>query len=88
MSIVSFALIGVFIIFAGYVYSDSLSNEIGTGDAKQRTVGEWDCDDTGCLVINSDNTYYFYMDSSKVQAMWFIVLMRQETDQNPCSRGC
>ena len=39
--------------------------EINTDAIKQKILGEWDCGDTGYLVINDDNTYCFYKDSSK-----------------------
>lgn len=38
---------------------------INKDSTKQQILGEWDCGNTGYLVINNDNTYYFYKDSSK-----------------------
>lgn len=41
------------------------SKETNAQTVKQQILGEWDCGKTGYLVINSDDTYYFYKDSSK-----------------------
>ena len=39
--------------------------ETNTLSVKQQILGEWDCGKTGYFIINTDNTYYFYKDSSK-----------------------
>lgn len=65
LSIISFALIFVFAVFTGYAYNNSPSKEINADEVKHKILGEWDCGDTGYLVINNDNTYYFYMENSK-----------------------
>lgn len=41
------------------------AKETNAQSVKQQIIGEWDCGNTGTLVINSDDTYYFYKDSSK-----------------------
>ena len=38
---------------------------VNSQDVKKKILGEWDCGTTGYLVINDDNTYYFYENSSQ-----------------------
>lgn len=40
-------------------------NEGAEEKAKEFLVGEWDLGDSGCLVLEQDGTYAWYMDSSK-----------------------
>ena len=44
---------------------DTTQKELDEKEAKNAIVGEWDCGNTGYLVFNEDNTYYFYKDSTK-----------------------
>ena len=44
---------------------DNLQQVEGAEIAKSKLVGEWDWDDAGYAVINEDDTYYIYKDSSK-----------------------
>lgn len=44
---------------------DLLSNEKNEDKAKKSLVGEWDLSNSGYLILNQNNTYEWYQDSSK-----------------------
>ena len=41
------------------------TKELNSPDIKQKLLGEWNCGEAGYLVVNDDNTYYLFRDSSK-----------------------
>lgn len=44
---------------------DTTQEELDEKEAKKVLVGEWECGSTGYLVLNEDNSYYFYENSTK-----------------------